>query len=50
MKATLGPTSPRELAKEVMEADFVSSDKEFWEPFGLHFGTFLVVFLYTLVC
>ena len=46
MEATWGPTSPREVAKEVMEADFNSSDNTFWDPFGVHFGTFLVSFLY----
>mgnify|MGYP007045544574 CR=1 FL=1 len=46
MEATWGPTSPREVAKEVMEADFTSSDNIFLDPFGVHFETFLVSFLY----
>ena len=46
MEATWGPTSPREVAKEVMEANFNSSDNTFWDPFGVHFETFLQYFLY----
>ena len=46
MEATWGPTSPREVAKEVMEANFNSSDNTFWDPFGVQFETFLQYFLY----
>ena len=46
MKAPLGLSSLLEVDKVVMEADFISSDKAFWDPFGLHFGTFFVPFLH----
>ena len=46
MKAPLGPTSLLEVAEVVMKADLPSSDQAFWDPFGLHFGTFFVSFLH----
>ena len=46
MEAPLGPPSLLEVDKVVMEADFDSSDRAFWDPFGLHFGTFFVSFLH----
>ena len=48
MKAPVGPTSPLEVTKAVMKADFLSSDQAFWDPFGLHFGTIFVSFLLRL--
>ena len=48
VKAPLGPTSPLEVAKVVTKANFTSSDQSFWDPFGLHFGTFFVSFLQLL--
>ena len=46
VKAPLGPTSPLEVDKVVMEADLVSSDKAFWDPFCFHFATFFVSLLH----
>ena len=46
VKAPLGLPSPLEVDKVVMEADFDSSDKAFWDPFGLHFGILFVSFLH----
>ena len=42
----MGPPNLLEVDKVVMEADFVTSDKAFWDCFGLHFGTFFVSFLH----
>ena len=46
VKAPLGLPSPPEVYKDATEADFHSSDKAFWDPFGLHFGIFVVSFLH----
>ena len=45
-EGALGTNKPAWIDKVVMEADFLSSDKAFWDLFGLHFGTFFVSFLH----
>ena len=39
-------TSPLELVKEVMKADFINSDQSIWDPFSLQFEAFVVSFLH----
>ena len=45
-EGVFGTTKPTCGRQSGPYADFLSSDQAFWDPFGVHFGTFLVSFLY----
>ena len=45
-EGAFGTTKPAWGRQSGLKADLTSSDKAFWDPFGLHFGTFFVSFLH----